>query len=517
MSDSKTITQQPLAAGEPSMATRFVQGAFWSLVGTVGSRLSAFIGAVVVARVLGQVGFGELAMIQSTIVLLGTFAGFGIGMTATKYVAELRLQDPERIGRIIGLTYWVSWTAGGFMALTCYVAAPWLAATTINAPHLAPEIRLASLLLLISAGFGPQTNILSGFQAFRAVAKITWWQALASLPVTVALVWFFGLRGVIVALIVTALLGAVFSAWFLKHEYRAAHVQPNFRDAWRERAVLWGFSLPAFLSTLILTPTLWAAHVILARQPGGYAQLGLFNAAMQFNWMITALNTIAAPVSVSLLAEVHGQQDLARYERIFNLNLRLNWSLAIVIAFGVLCLSPWLIMVFGEKYRALALLLPLVICYAVIRLVLSINGQFFYSAGRMWDNFKLTSLGCFLILILSYYLVPLYLATGMVISFLVAAFLSLNFQLFIFYKILGKGILNNLSYCITFTIILILSALILIYKPVASLSVYLVVLLAVSAGLILLKHNFININRLFHQVIELFSSKIGILCGNNKH
>ena len=92
------------ALPKDSLRARFAKGAFWSLVGVAigqGLALAAFI---VAARRLGKVGFGELGMIRSTVGMFGVFAGFGLGFTATKHVAELRTSDPNRTGRIIGLS-----------------------------------------------------------------------------------------------------------------------------------------------------------------------------------------------------------------------------------------------------------------------------------------------------------------------------------------------------------------------------------------------------------------------------
>ena len=61
------------------------------------------IASMVVARILGKNEFGELGMIQSTVGMLGVFAGFGLGLTATKHVAELKHSNPERTGRILSL------------------------------------------------------------------------------------------------------------------------------------------------------------------------------------------------------------------------------------------------------------------------------------------------------------------------------------------------------------------------------------------------------------------------------
>jgi O-antigen/teichoic acid export membrane protein len=520
--EEKTIfepgpTHQNQHGSAPTSYTdRFARGAFWSLVGAMGARLSIFIGAVIIARILGQVGFGELGMIQSTIGMLGVFAGLGIGGTAIKYVAELRLKDPARAGRIIGLTYLVSWTAGGLMALGCFLAAPWLAVKTINAPHLVPEIRLASFLLFVSAGFGPQAGILSGFQAFRALAKINWWGALLSFPITVALVWLAGLRGVILALIINTLLGAILSAWFLRHEYKVSQVRINFQEAWRERTILWGFSLPFFLSSVILVPTSWAANLILVHQPDGYAQLGLVNAAMQFNWMITAVNNIVAMVSVSLLSEIHGNSDPERFARVFNLNLRLNWSLAIVMAFAALLLSPWLIQVFGAKFLAAAALLPIVICYTAIGLVSAIGGQFFISSGRMWANFTVNLIAGLLFLIIVYWLVPFYLAKGMVISNLIGIAIGLMLHLTVIYKIFGKAILANILNCVLSTFLLVLGGVILFFGQPFIVSILSVMALAAIAIALIIKYNFMDFQRYLRHFSQLFILKIRILYTTKK-
>ncbi|MEJ2070049.1 MAG: oligosaccharide flippase family protein [Syntrophobacterales bacterium] len=408
MSSTKIVMPPPVDSGDSSYTARFAHGAFWSFIGTVGARFFGFAASVVVARVLGKVGFGELAMIQSTLVLLGTFAGLGIGMTATKFVAELRFKDPERTGRIIGLTYLVSWTAGGVMALFCILTAPWLAQHTLNAPHLAPELRLASILLFITAGFGPQAAILGGFQAFKAAARINVLQGILSLPITIPLVLYVGLRGAILAMIFTSLGGIILSSLALLREYTSLGIRPNFLEAWREKAVLWQFSLPAFLASVLHNPVLWAVYAILANQPQGYASLGLFSAAMQFQFLINGLSLMLAAVAVPMLAELHGLPGKERFVRAFTLNLEINWGLALVFSFMVLGLSPWLIYIYGSKFMEAVPIFLIVVNYLAIRVASSINGQAFYSSGKMWAGFLIQIAWALILLLIASILIPLY-------------------------------------------------------------------------------------------------------------
>ena len=52
--------------------------------------LRAWAAFVLAGRLLGTAGFGEVGMIQSTQGLFGVLAGAGLGLAATKYVAEYR-------------------------------------------------------------------------------------------------------------------------------------------------------------------------------------------------------------------------------------------------------------------------------------------------------------------------------------------------------------------------------------------------------------------------------------------
>lgn len=429
-----------------SLSTRFAQGAFWSLVGTVGARLSTFVGTVIVARLLGAEGFGELAMIQSTIGMLGVFAGLGIGMTATRYVAELRLIDPERTGRIIGLTYLVSWTTGGIMGLFCILVAPWIAAKTLNASHLIPEIRLASLLLIITSGFGPQSGILQGMQTFQSIAKITLWQSLASLPITVVLVWFLGLRGVILSLILNTLLGALLASKTLFYQYRSLGIYVNIFQAWQEKIILWKFSVPTFLATIVYSQVMWISNLILINQPTGYNELGFFNAAMQLQWMITSFNTIILSVSLPIFSELYSQGNIIYYINLFDNYLKLNWRLAIGLGFFSLSISPFILLIYGNNFKESVPIFVVTILMSVIYVANCSSYQVIFSSGLMWLNLWIHIFWGVILISLSYILTPYFKAFGLALSYLAAYLFRFLFEyiyIYIKHKISYKESLFN--------------------------------------------------------------------------
>ena len=146
------------------IGVRLVSGSFWSFSGAVVSRLLSLAAFVVIARVLGKEQYGQFGVVQSTISMFAVFAGFGLGQTATKYIAELRTTDPQRAGRIMGLAGLVALLTGVAFAAFLFIFAPWLAKTTLAAPELAPALRIGAFLLLFEAMNGAQVGALAGFE-----------------------------------------------------------------------------------------------------------------------------------------------------------------------------------------------------------------------------------------------------------------------------------------------------------------------------------------------------------------
>ena len=115
------------------LATRLIRGTFWSLIGTVLSRSLGLLASIFVARMIGKVGMGELGIVQSTVGMFSTLAGLGLGLTATKHVAEHRVGNPVRVGETIGLLSLISWGSGLGMTLVILFLSPWLARHTLAA------------------------------------------------------------------------------------------------------------------------------------------------------------------------------------------------------------------------------------------------------------------------------------------------------------------------------------------------------------------------------------------------
>lgn len=344
-----------------STGARLARGVFWSFAGTAISRGLALAATVIVARVLGTSEFGELGMIQSTVGMLGVFAGFGLGLTATKHVAEFRHTDPQRAGRILGLSSTVAVVSGGVMAALLLGLAPWLAVETLDAPHLSGPLRVGALVLFFSALNGAQTGALAGFEAFRTIARVNVIVGVASFPILLAGAYLGRLPGVVWALAVNLALHWGLNHIALRREAKAAGVPFSTRFTANERQILLHFSLPSAASGLLIAPAHWIGRTLLIQEPGGYAALGLLTAALSFQALVLF---VSGALSAPLLSMISGATSAGPPGRPASetaaaaasdsalpvVNMLASWTLGIYAALPLLAFPELAELVFGEGY-----------------------------------------------------------------------------------------------------------------------------------------------------------------------
>jgi len=379
-----TVARSPIAC-------RFAHGTFWSVVGAVLSRLLALSGGIAVARVLGRHPFGELSVVQGTSAMFQAFAGLAMGITATKFVAEHRRADPARAGRLVALSNVTSVSAGALMTLAVFLAAPSLANHAFASPALTPELRISALALLFGAWNGAQIGTLSGFEAFRANAASSLLAGVCTVGALVGGAFADGLRGGVWGLVVGSLASCLVYHVALRRVLAQAGVAADYRGAPEEWRVLIHFSLPATLASLLVGPANWASSAIVARQPGGFAEVALFSAANQWRTAILFLPSALSTVVLPMLSSLRGAADRPRFTRVLRLGLTLSAGAALVAGLIVASASRLILRAYGPGFDSGALVLVLLSASAVAAAALNVVGYSLASSGRMWWGFHLNA------------------------------------------------------------------------------------------------------------------------------
>ncbi len=402
------------------LGSRLARGAFWSLAGSLISRGLGLVSAILVGRFLGRDEFGELGIIQNTIGMFGTLAGFGMGVTANKHIAEYKSTDPVRAGRILGVASALAWASSGVMAIVLIFLAPWLAAKTLAAPHLAGLLQVGALLLFLSGINGAQTGALSGFEAFRTIARINLIAGVLSFPLMVVGSWRWGVQGAVWSLIITQAVNCVLCYTAVRAEAVRFHIPITVSGARSEAALFWSFSMPAVLSGVLNSAVGWGASALVVNQTGGYGDMGVYNAALRVKMMPEMfLGMLIAPM-LPILSESFGKGDRVTFQR----TLLFNFLLATLIIVPVSLLqasAPSLTLLpYGPGYEGRFEIVLWLMLHAVLYALMFPMGSILISMGEMWFSFVVNVLFAVLFGVAAWLLVPRYGAAGYAASMVVA-------------------------------------------------------------------------------------------------
>jgi O-antigen/teichoic acid export membrane protein len=366
------------------MARRLARGAFWTSAGSVAARALNMPASIILARLMGPTQYGQLGIINSSIELFFVFASFGLGLTAIKYVAQFRVKDPARAGRILALSNLTAALTGGCFSLVLFFLAPWMASTVLVAPQLAGLLRIGALMLFFAALNGAQGGALYGFEAFRISAQL---QVLVGLLNTLFMIggYYLGkLEGILYGMLLARIIDWLLRHLALRREARRAGVPIVYGECIQELAVLWRFSVPAVMSGALVSPVHWLCSAMLVNQPKGYEEMGVYNAASQWYGALVFLPVVLGSSLLPLLSDRLGHGDAEASRKVLSFMLRLNSMIVVPCILGISILSPYIMRAYGHGFSHAWPTLIVVVITAGIYVVLAPVGDVIAASGRMW-------------------------------------------------------------------------------------------------------------------------------------
>jgi O-antigen/teichoic acid export membrane protein len=388
---------------------------------------------ILVARILGKEAFGEFGLIRSTASMFVTFSSFGMGLTATKYIAELLHSDKERVGRIIGLNYLLSFFFAFVVATIFYFSIPQICATLVKAPNLVNEMRWGALLLFLSTFISTQFGIMSGFQDFKGQASVIVIVGLLGIPVYFAGAKFSGLHGAVVALLFVALTNVVVNSIFIFRNVKKNKLRYYFFDSYKELPILWKFSLPTVMCGTIASCGVWICQMMQRSQPDGAGELGIYYALMIFYSIAAFFPSIVNNIMLPMASETQGKQNLQRLRKIIFMQLGLNVVVVLVTLLPIMLFPQKIMNCFGNDFIVSNEIIFLFGEYCLFCVLAGTIYTIMASVGFAWLNFVMIIFGTTAMLSVAYWSIPSCGSLGLFLALLTDVVVRLLFALFVFY------------------------------------------------------------------------------------
>lgn len=378
-----------------------INSGFWILLGSFISNVILLIATVLITKLVSKQVYGEFGIIKSTINMFSVFAGLGLGLTATKYIAQFKNSDKQKTSRIIGLSNTFSLIIS-FSVLVIFLLFSKPLAIQINAPHLSSELKVAGILLFFSALNGVQKGILSGFEKFKEIAINSIIASVISVITQIIGAIAFGLNGIIIGFGINFFLLYILNYYSINKVTAKEYKFSLFEvENFKESKIIWKFSLPAVLSGLMVSPVTWMTNKFLVSLPKGYEQMAVFDIAMQWRATVLFIPIALCQIALPMLSSAKKEN----YNQILKKNILLNFTISLFVVIIVIICIPFIINFYGNEYANAYDPLVIMLLTTILIAINNVIGQAIASMDKMWLGFLFNLIWGIAILISSYYLV----------------------------------------------------------------------------------------------------------------
>ncbi len=316
--------------------------------------LTIIIGIIrtkVIAILLGPAGVGIIGLYNSTLQMISSTTGMGLGFSAVRDVAKASgTQDHQGISKTIIVLYRWFWFSGIMgMILTIVFARP-LSILTFGDPSYTWGIRLVSGTILFTALYKGQIAILQGLRKIQQIAFASILGAFVSLLITVPLYYFYGVKGIVPAILLTAASSLFFSWWYTR-KIRVEKIRVPLKETFYMGMDMLKLGLFTVVAGFITTATMYLVRIFISQKMNIDA-VGIFQAAWTLSTLYIGLvlDAMATDYFPRLSAV---NQDNSSLKKLVNEQTEVALVIAIPLITGMLVFLPFIVRLFySAKFEA---------------------------------------------------------------------------------------------------------------------------------------------------------------------
>ena len=180
--------------------------------------LISVIRSKAVAILIGPLGFGVIGLLNSTLRIIGDFTKVGLDTSAVKEISERNSDtDTSKVTEIIFVLEKLIWFTGTFGALITLIFSRYISYLTFGNTDYTYAFVWLSIAVLFTQLAKGKIAILQGTRRLKKLASANLIASTVSLLVTLPLYYFFGLKGIVPALITSAVIIFMVFKFFTKN------------------------------------------------------------------------------------------------------------------------------------------------------------------------------------------------------------------------------------------------------------------------------------------------------------
>jgi O-antigen/teichoic acid export membrane protein len=233
-----------------------------------------------IAVLLGPAGMGIAGLLTATTGLVASLSNFGLGTSAVKDIAEAYgTGDEPRIAKTAAVFKRLVWITGLVGAAITLMLSPWLSELTFGNKDYTWSFILLSVTLLLGQLTSGQNVILQGTRKLKYLASANMVGSTLSLIITLPLYYFYGLDGIVPALIVMGV-ATFFVAQYFGNKIKIPKAQVSNQEVIQQGKGMLKLGFMLSLSGLISNLVAYLVRIYISNT-GSLDDVGLYSAGFQ--------------------------------------------------------------------------------------------------------------------------------------------------------------------------------------------------------------------------------------------
>ena len=353
-----------------------LKDSFWALLGSVLGKGLSLVAGILVARFLGKEMYGQYGILKNTLLNIAVFSTLGLGYTGTRFVAKY---IESGVSRTIRLIYQITIIASFVMAVVVFIFAQPLA-VFIKAPELDGALRLTAIIIVFNAINTSQIGILSGFKAFKEIAKNNVYAGIVTFILSGVLAYFWALDGALWALLASTCFNVLIN-YLSVVRIRKQYALDETGESVQAKEII-SFSIPiALQESMYFIVSFLSSYILITY--AGYGELGITSAAAQWSGILLFIPGVMKNVMLSYFSSMDSTVSLRKKLILINgLSTFVPWLF-------IALLSRFIASFYGETFNNLYIVIIIACLGSIFSSISSVIVYEFISQGRNWMMFFL--------------------------------------------------------------------------------------------------------------------------------
>jgi O-antigen/teichoic acid export membrane protein len=265
-----------------------------------------------VAVLLGTAGVGVMGLLHAPLDMIMSITGLGIAFSAVRNVSEAHgTGDQKKIAIAIKTLRRWSWFTGLLGAIITVSLAPLLSQWTFGNREYTWAFVWLSVTLLLQAISKGQSAILQGTRRLKDLAKAGVIGTALGLFTSIPLYYWYGIKGIVPAMIVTAVT-TLFLSWYFSRRVVIQKIELTYKETYSSGL---GMAKLGIFMTMAGFVASFSAYILNAfiSNTGGVEQVGLYKAGWGVVGQYTSIIFAAMATDYfPRLSAIHDNDDKVR-------------------------------------------------------------------------------------------------------------------------------------------------------------------------------------------------------------